>query len=198
MSSPRPGPRRAAHGLWDSLLVAAVSLALIALGPLAARASSVEDIRQLETLINAGGTRTLVSSSCPPNHAGYYENDGKRINRLVICRRNVDLSDLDSVWEVLAHEATHIMQTCVGGAVLADAQMPRTYRELQTMAPHYAKLINAAYGSGDQRLEAEAFWMELQAPQRVLEMFRSSCASRLGTAPPSRGPQALVVTPDLR
>ena len=198
MSSPRCWSRCPARGLLDGLLLAGVSLALIALAPFAARASSVEDIRQLETLINAGGTKTVVSSSCPPNHAGYYENDGKRINRLVICRRNVDLSDLDAVWEVLAHEATHIMQACAGGAVLADAQMPRTYRELQTMAPHYAKLINAAYGSGDQRLEAEAFWMELQAPQRVLELFRATCAARLGAVPQGHRPQALVAAPALR
>lgn len=166
--------------------------------PRSALASSVEDISQLESLINASGTETLVSSHCPANHAGFYENDGKRVNRLVICRRNVDMKDLDAVWEVLAHEATHIMQACSGGAVLADAQMPRTYRELQTMAPHYAKLINAAYSSSDQRLEAEAFWMELQTPQRVLEMFRSSCASRLGRAPARIAPPALVSLPSLR
>ena len=168
---------------------------MASLMPRSSLASSVEDISQLEGLINASGTETLVSSRCPPNHAAFYENDGKRVNRLVICRRHVDLSDLDAVWEVLAHEATHIMQACSGGAVLADTQMPRTYRELQTMAPHYAKLINAAYSSGDQRLEAEAFWMELQAPQRVLEMFRTSCAARLGLAPARSASERPVFAP---
>jgi len=175
-----------------------VALVLVVLVPRSALATSMEDIRQLENLIHAGGTETVVSLDCPANHAGFYENDGRRLNRLVICRRNVDFTDLDAVWEVLAHEATHVMQACSGGSALADEQMPRTYRELQTMAPHYAKLLNAAYRSSDQRLEAEAFWMELQTPEKVLELFRSSCASRLGTAPLRRSLPALVAVPSPR
>jgi hypothetical protein len=47
------------------------------------------------------------------------------------------------------------------------------------MAPHYAKLIDLGYPSGDQRLEAEAFWMELQPPATVISLFRSLCGSGL-------------------
>ena len=35
-----------------------------------------------------------------------------------------------------------IMQACTGSPAIADALMPRTYRDLQIMAPHYAKLLN--------------------------------------------------------
>jgi len=140
-----------------------------------ARASSLEDILQLETLINASGTETVVSSDCPPNHAGFYENDGKNIDRLVLCRNVVDLADADAVWEVMAHEATHIMQACTGTHAIPDEYMPRTYRELQTMAPHYAKLVGQSYRSADQRLEAEAFWMELQTPDTVIDLFSRTC-----------------------
>lgn len=146
---------------------------------LPARAASLEDIRLLENLINASGTETIVSGDCPPNHAGYYENDGRSIDRLVICKRNVDMGDVDAVWEVMAHEATHIMQSCTGTTAIADEQMPRTFRELQTMAPHYAKLISSEYSSAEQRLEAEAFWMELQTPPVVIELFRRNCAAYL-------------------
>ena len=149
--------------------------AFAGLGP-GARATSLEDIRKLETLINASGSQTVVSFHCPPDHAGYYENDGKGIDRLVICKRNVDLGDLEAVWEVMAHESTHIMQSCTGSTAIADELMPRTYRELQTMAPHYAKLVDSRYPSSDQRLEAEAFWMELQTPELVLALFRKNCA----------------------
>jgi hypothetical protein len=152
-------------------------VALVMVVPLGvARASSLEDIRQLEALINATGTETLVSADCPPNHAGYYENDGMRIDRLVLCRNIVDLADVDAVWEVMAHEATHIMQACTGTHAIPDTYMPRTYRELQTMAPHYAKIVGQSYRSADQRLEAEAFWMELQTPDTVINLFRHSCA----------------------
>jgi hypothetical protein len=88
----------------------------------------------------------------------------------------VDLGDLEAVWEVMAHESTHIMQSCTGSTAIADERMPRTYRELQTLAPHYAKLIDTRYPSSDQRLEAEAFWMELQTPDLVLALFRKNCA----------------------
>jgi hypothetical protein len=40
-------------------------------------------------------------------------------------------------------------------------------------------LIALGYPSGDQRLEAEAFWMELQAPATVISLFRSLCGSGL-------------------
>lgn len=144
-----------------------------------AKAASLEDIRQLEDLINAAGVVTLVSEQCPANHAGYYERDNAGRHRLVLCRNVVNLADVEAVWEVMAHESTHIMQTCTGTTAIADEYMPRTFRELRTMAPHYAKLIDLGYPSGDQRLEAEAFWMELQAPATVISQFRSLCASGL-------------------
>jgi hypothetical protein len=140
-----------------------------------AGAVSPAELRALAELIQASGTATIVSDVCPPDHAGYYENDGGRIDRLVICRAAVDLDDLRAVWEVLAHEATHVMQACRGAPVLPDAQMSSTYRELRVLAPHYAKLIDRSYARSDQRLEAEAFWMELQPPDLVMALFRSRC-----------------------
>ena len=173
-----PVPRRLRFG------PALGALAALAIGGGlgSARASSLEDIHQLEALINATGTETLVSADCPPNHAGYYENDGRSIDRLVLCRNVVDLADVDAVWEVMAHEATHIMQACTGSHVIPDPYMPRTYRELQTMAPHYAKIVGQSYRSADQRMEAEAFWMELQTPEYVIELFRQSCGRFLRQA----------------
>jgi hypothetical protein len=177
-----------------ALVTGVVLVAALPLSPL--RASTIEDIRQLENLINASGTETLVSGDCPPNHAGFYENDGRSIDRLVICKRNVDMGDVEAVWEVMAHEATHIMQSCTGTTAIADDQMPRTYRELQTMAPHYAKLIHSQYSSSEQRLEAEAFWMELQTPPLVMELFQRNCAAYLQPGHPARRqPPVLPTTP---
>ena len=142
-------------------------------------AANLEDIRQLEDLINNTGVVTQVSDQCPANHAGFYERDSAGRHRLVLCRNVVNLADVEAVWEVMAHESTHIMQACTGSTAIADASMPRTFRELRTIAPHYAKLIDVGYPSGDQRLEAEAFWMELQPPATVISLFRSHCASGL-------------------
>lgn len=183
-----PPPRVLTALLSGGLLVAGLQ-------GLPAEAASLEDIRQLENLINISGTETIVSGDCPPNHAGYYENDGRTIDRLVICRRNVDMGDVEAVWEVMAHEATHIMQSCTGTTAIADELMPRTFRELQTLAPHYAKLISTQYRSAEQRLEAEAFWMELQTPPVVMELFRRNCAAFLdpqrGQEPGRRQPPVL-------
>ena len=83
-----------------------------------AEAASLEEIRQLEDRINAGR------------------------HRLVLCRNVVNLADVEAEWEVMAHESTHVIQACTGTTAIADESMPRTFRELRTMAPHYAKLID--------------------------------------------------------
>ncbi|MEB3183435.1 MAG: hypothetical protein VKN15_03485 [Cyanobacteriota bacterium] len=157
--------------------LAALALALPLLMAGTAAAASLEDISTLERLVNAAGVVTLVADDCPPRHAGFYERDAAGRHRLVLCRNGVDLGDVEAVWEVMAHEATHIMQACRGGSVIADDSMPRTIRELRTMAPHYAKLIDRSYAPADQRLEAEAFWMELQTPGQVISLFRRLCGS---------------------
>ena len=144
-----------------------------------AAANTLADIQRLEELINATGTETQVRDDCRANHAGYYERDDKGTARLVVCRNTVDMADVEAVWEVMAHEGTHVMQACTGAAALQDAQIPRTMRELRSLAPHYAKLLNEGYHPRDQRLEAEAFWMELQAPEVVIGLFESNCAAQL-------------------
>lgn len=162
----------------------AVLLAWLAL-PSGAWASNLDDIARLEQQIQAAGIVTEVSRTCPPNHAGFYEDNGHGQRRLVICRNTVNMADPDAVWEVMAHEATHIMQSCTGSSVITDQSMPRTYRDLQTMAPHYAKLIGESYPSNQRRLEAEAFWMELQAPEVVLQFFRRSCGGEASPEAPA-------------
>ncbi len=160
------------------------TLALLALTGLLqvvppAAANTLADIQRLEELINATGTETQVRDDCQPNHAGYYERDGKGIDRLVVCRNTIDMADVEAVWEVMAHEGTHVMQACTDGPALQDAQIPRTLRELRSLAPHYAKLLDEGYHPRDQRLEAEAFWMELQAPELVFALFERNCAGWL-------------------
>ena len=174
--SPRGTGRRAEGALALGLILGLTGLLA---GSRPADAANLEDIRQLEDLINTAGVVTQVSDQCPASHAGFYERDTTGRHRLMLCRNVVNLADVEAVWEVMAHESTHIMQACTGSTAIADEYMPRTFRELRTMAPHYAKLIDLGYPSGDQRLESEAFWMELQAPATVISLFRSLCASGL-------------------
>ncbi len=183
-SVPRCRRPRPSAVLGTRRLAPPVALALLALAGLLqvappALANPMADIQRLEELINATGTETQVRDDCRPNHAGYYERDGKGIDRLVVCRNTVDMADVEAVWEVMAHEGTHVMQACTGGPALQDAQIPRTLRELRSLAPHYAKLLDEGYDPRDQRLEAEAFWMELQAPELVFALFERNCAGWL-------------------
>ena len=183
-SVPRRRRFRRSARLGFGRFAPAVPLAMLALAGLLqaappAAANTLAAIQRLEELINAAGTETQVRDDCSANHAGYYERDGKGIDRLVVCRNTVDMADMEAVWEVMAHEGTHVMQACTSGPALQDAQIPRTLRELRTLAPHYAKLINEGYHTRDQRLEAEAFWMELQDPALVIALFERNCAGVL-------------------
>jgi hypothetical protein len=160
--------------LLTALLTLPMSAALaVAAGP--AMGHTLVQIHRLETLINAAGTETMVRHDCLRNHAGFYERDGGGLNRLVVCANNINMADVGAVWEVMAHEATHVMQECAGGAVLHDNQLPRTLGELRRRAPHYAKLIVEGYDPADQRIEAEAFWMELQPAEVVIALFERHC-----------------------
>jgi len=81
-------------------------------------------------------------------------------------------------------------------AALPDALMPRLSRELSTLAPEATRLIQAAYSRAEQRLEAEAFCMELQPPALVLELFRRTCAAYLqGASPPPRRQPLRLIAP---
>ena len=108
------------------------------------------------------------------NNAGYYFFKEKVQDLMVICTDQVNTKDGDALWEVVAHEATHIMQACLGGNLIKDAYVARMHRELRAQAPHYSKMVGS-YSTAHQLEEAEAYWMELQAPADVLGHFKRVC-----------------------
>ncbi|MEB3333212.1 MAG: hypothetical protein VKI83_12060 [Synechococcaceae cyanobacterium] len=175
LPSPPPAPLTAA------LLAGLLSVAAAAVpGAAPAAATTLPHIQRLERLINAAGTLTLLSDDCPADHAGFFESGGPAgRGRIVLCANSVDLADPGAVWHVLAHEATHVMQNCTGATAIADRWIGRTYRELRLKAPQQIWLLSEGYADADRRLEAEAFWMELQSPELVVEAFRRHCAARL-------------------
>jgi hypothetical protein len=139
-----------------------------------AQAASVDDVVTLGKLVKQTGTE-IVFGRCSDGEQGHYVLDkANKVDRLTICENNVDLEDPDEVWEVMAHEATHVMQACLGENVIKDQYIARMHRELRTQAPHYSKIV-ATYPSAHQLHEAEAFWMELQTPDVVMNIFSSAC-----------------------
>ena len=146
------------------LMIAPLCLSLVARPALAATWS---DINELTGLIKEAGTK-IVQVNCKREidvvgaKGMYLFSKEDKLDHLVYCKENLDLDDPDEVWEVLSHEGTHIMQACYGGPIVKDEYIPRTMRNLKSFAPHYYKLVSEDYSSEDQRLELEAYDMELE------------------------------------
>jgi len=139
-----------------------------------ASATSWADVNELQELVTGTGTK-IQKLDCPEGQMGFYQYDPNRnIDRLVYCKNNVDMTDPDAVWEVLVHEATHVMQACHGGPVMKDTYVPRVLRELQETAPHYYATLQE-YRGDHKRVEIEAFWMELRTPQVAADWMLTYC-----------------------
>lgn len=141
-----------------------------------AQAASWKDINLLTELVAGTGTEVKVDDCEDGIHGFYQYNKEKGIDLLMICKNSVDMQDPDAVWETLVHESTHVMQACYGGPITKDTYLPRMLRELQTLAPHYYRILQQ-YPDGHKRLEVEAFWMELRAPQVSIDWIKNFCYS---------------------
>jgi hypothetical protein len=150
-------------------------LAVLLLGGPAPAATQV-DIDTLAESIRDTGTQIVESKTCAKNMQGYYQFEARKIDQLTICVNNLDMNDPDQVWEVYAHEVTHIMQACddaVNGRAFNDSVFPRIYRELQELNPTSVE-ETSLYGSWNKRQEIEARYMELLPPNQVIELFHGS------------------------
>ncbi len=142
-------------------------------------AGSFNDSRQLISLIKSTGTvvsfnNNSFDKACR-NKAGYYQFIKDVNDVLVVCTDQVNTDDPNELWEVLAHESTHVAQTCLGSMLFQETYHPRIFRSLATKAPHYAKMIDQQYSGNHAIAEAEAFYMELQTPSDVLSVVRKAC-----------------------
>ena len=140
-------------------------------------ASSWSDVKTLVELVKQTGTTVQIKdcSEDRPGAQGYYRySKEQNIDLLVICSNSTDMSDSNAVWEVVVHEATHVMQYCNNGTVVKDTYVPRMYRELQEVAPHYYAILQQ-YRGDHKRLELEAFWMELRAPATPIQWIKDFC-----------------------
>jgi len=156
-----------------SRLLGSLVVLLLAMPSLAA---TQVDIDTLLEAVRQTGTELDVNNDCEKGLQGYYEFEDKKVDRLTICSNNVDMDDPDQVWEVYAHEVTHIIQACDAaedGKAFDDAYFPRIYRELQQLNPSSVD-DTALYGSWNQRQEIEARYMELQPPKEVIDFFYAS------------------------
>lgn len=153
--------------------------AAMALSPLAAQASEA-DLNAYFDLIEKSGTSISYNDNTFDKNcigkAGYYAYEKDKEDLLVVCTSQVNENDSEAVWEVVAHESTHIMQVCSqSGFAFKSEYHPRIVRELQRKAPHYSKMIDTTYMGRSQLQETEAFYMELQQPSHVMAAFSKIC-----------------------
>lgn len=147
--------------------------------PLPSFSGSWQTIQQFTALIEQTGT-VVATADCSreldrSGLEGFYVYDkDNNLDHLIFCKENVNMEDSAEVWEVLSHESVHVMQACNGGEIIKDEYMPRVVRYLQSFAPHYHTLIQT-YPSDQQRREIEAFYMELQKPEEVVQLFKQFC-----------------------
>ena len=157
--------------MFKKILAAFAGLALAA--PVSA--ASWNDVEALVELVKGTGTTVQARSCRQDGIQGFYHFDERqKIDLLVVCTNTVDMNDPDAVWEVVAHEATHVMQACNGGPVVKDSYMPRIIRELQTLTPHYWNVLQN-YSDSDKRQEIEAFWMESRPVNVPMEWIKDFC-----------------------
>jgi hypothetical protein len=132
------------------------------------------DVQKIKALLNSMGT-SVVNKNC--NEEGlyaYYEFEDGGLDQIVMCIDALTKGDIEEYWETLAHEATHVMQGCIGGDVIDDSRIARVYRELKEINRSSYKELRY-YESSSKREEVEARWMELQTPDTVLRILRKSC-----------------------
>jgi len=168
----RQGPQKSQ--ILTSILIAVMFAAFSS----PSLADSSADVADLIQLIKTSKTKVLQSNQCDQGRAGYYEyptEDGKG-DTLVVCANNINIKDMSALWEVIAHESTHVMQACNGGTIWKDEYHPRMLRNLKEQAPHYA-LILEDYRGEEKMLELEAFNMELKSPAEVKQLFQEYCLS---------------------
>ena len=134
----------------------------------------------LENTIKNLGTKIKDRKDCEPGVLGYYRFEKNKVDEVGICRNNLGEFGPNAderYWKVLAHEATHIMQACLGTTIYGPIQhRDMSYVLLDNDYDNY-RTIHSSYVKRDDGAEIEAFWMELQSKDYVIQELGRHCHS---------------------
>ena len=134
----------------------------------------------LENTIKNLGTKIKDRKDCEPGVLGYYRFEKNKVDEVGICRNNLGEFGPNAderYWKVLAHEATHIMQACLGTTIYGPIQhRDMSYVLLDNDYNNY-RTIHSSYVKRDDGAEIEAFWMELQSKDYVIQELGRHCHS---------------------
>ncbi len=160
-----------ASSFWPRVTFGAALSLLTLLAAPPVHADTLPDIQMLVHALAAFGTRVDPAECKQEGLQGFYE---PAKDRIVICTDSLTNQDPASVWDVLAHEATHKMQHCVDGFLMPPTHVGRMMRQLRATYPETLLDLNA-YASAESRFELEARWMELQPPGAVVQILEAAC-----------------------
>ncbi len=135
----------------------------------------------LERLIQNVGSKIKTRNDCEKGVQGYYAWDNTSdIDEVTICKNNFLGNEPTSseYWRLLAHEATHIMQACLGTNLYGSYQIKDMSYELLAKDEISYRVIHGSYVKRDEDSEIEARWMELQPKQYVIDELRKHCMER--------------------
>ena len=126
----------------------------------------------LENTIKNLGTKIKDRKDCEPGVLGYYRFEKNKVDEVGICRNNLGEFGPNAderYWKVLAHEATHIMQACLGTTIYGPIQhRDMSYVLLENDYDTY-RTIHTSYAKRDDGAEIEDFWMQSQPKDYVIQ-----------------------------
>ena len=143
---------------------------LVLLVPAPVHAQSWAAVDALRTKLTSHGVRVVQRDCSTPGLQGAYH---PKNDTLIVCRTHRNAAQ---VWNTLAHEATHRMQSCAGGSITLPSQHRMMSRVLRRETPQEWKSIRA-YPRGQHLAELEARYTAKLPAKDVLKLFDRYCGS---------------------
>ena len=158
------------------VIASATVWAAIAINAAPAAATTWGAIDALRARLGNAGVKVVQRRCAHAGLKGLYHPGREAI---VICRNH---ESPKAVWNTLAHEATHHMQACVGGAITKRHHHRSMLRLLASESPLDVRSLGA-YPRSQQLAELEARYTAQLPPEQVLQLFDRYCPSSATTAP---------------
>ena len=153
---------------WPSIACFTPVLLLLAAAPVHAQSWAAVDA--LRTKLTSHGVRVIQGDCLTRGLQGAYH---PKNDTLIVCRTHRNAAQ---VWNTLAHEATHRMQSCAGGLITLPNQHRMMSRVLRRETPNEWKLIRA-YPRSQLLAELEARYTAKLPANDVMKLFDRYCGS---------------------
>ena len=153
---------------WPWIACFTPVLLLLLVAPFHAQSWAAVDA--LRNKLTSHGVRVIQRNCSTRGLQGSYH---PKNDTFFVCRTHRNAAQ---VWNTLAHEATHRMQSCAGGLITLPSQHRMMSRVLRRETPHEWKLIRA-YPRSQHLAELEARYTAKFPAKDVMKLFDRYCGS---------------------